>query len=269
MMSSCFGTTPTVVADAPHVTPLSVRIGDTAVPVTGEAGLDLAAAIACVPFKDWAKSMGEEAGIHKTCVTKVHIQSVDMFGPKVGFVKFKADVSFDGKFVPGIVFMRGGAVAILVVLKHEDTLYTVLVRQPRVAVGKMSLPEIPAGMLDGDGNFGGVAAKELKEETGIKINEKDLIDMTSLAFKDAYPGMYPSCGATDEFNRLFLYRANVTADELKSMQGKMTGVAAEGEVIKLEIIKLDDLWTTSPDAKALGALCLHDRLLASGKIAKF
>jgi ADP-sugar diphosphatase len=192
-----------------------------------------------------------------------------MFGPRVGFMKFKADVKVDGKAPPGIVFMRGGAVAVLVVLKHDSTLYTVLVRQPRVAVGKPNMPEIPAGMLDGEGKFSGVAAKELKEETGVSIEEADLIDMTHLAFGDEYPGMYPSCGGSDEFNRLFLYRKEVSAAELADMQGRLHGVASEGEMIKLEVIPLADLWKKSPDAKALGALCLHDKLIAEGKVPPF
>ena len=42
--------------------------------------------------------------------------------------------------------------------------------------------EIPAGMLDGESNFVGVAAKELKEETGIEITAEKLINMTRLAY---------------------------------------------------------------------------------------
>jgi ADP-sugar diphosphatase len=259
------GSVPTVSSET-----MSVDIGGKQVPVTGEPGIDLVVATKAKPFVDWAEGIGADASIHKAVVENVHIQSMDMFGPRVGFLKIKATVTVDGKTVPGIVFMRGGAVAILVVLKHEDKLYTVMVRQPRIAVGKMSLAEIPAGMLDGLGDFTGVAAKELKEETGIVINEKDLVNMTDLAYGETYPGMYPSCGGTDEFNKLFLYREEVKdAEQLNSLQGKCTGVAAEGEMIKLEIIPLDDLWKTSPDAKALGALCLHDRLIASGQIPSF
>merc|ERR1719356_1724569 len=124
----------------------------------------------------------------------------------MGSLKFKADASVDGKPVPGVVFMRGGAVAILVVLKCKEKRYTVVVRQPRIPVGKDNLPEIPAGMLDGEGNFAGVAAKELKEETGLNIDESQLFDLTGAAYGEEYQGMYPSVGATDEFNRLFLFR---------------------------------------------------------------
>ena len=35
------------------------------------------------------------------------------------------------------------------------------------------------GMLDGDGKFSGVAAKELREETGLEVDEQELVDMTA------------------------------------------------------------------------------------------
>ena len=41
--------------------------------------------------------------------------------------------------------------------------------QPRVPTGRYSFVELPAGMLDQSGDFAGVAAKELKEETGIEV----------------------------------------------------------------------------------------------------
>jgi len=144
---------------------LSFEQGERSVGVVPGAGVSVeaaAAALASVPFRNWVTGLDSAL-----CVNSVEIQSVDMFGPRVGFVKFKADVTFggpDGRFVPGIVFMRGGAVAILVVLRvtsdaGPDREFTVLTCQPRVPIGKVAWPEIPAGMLDGDGHFAGVAAK--------------------------------------------------------------------------------------------------------------
>jgi len=247
---------------------LTTMIGETEIPVTAQEGIDASVAIQAVPFKDWCTRMAKDPKIK---ISDIHIQSLDMFGPRVGFIKFKAGATVDGKFVPGIVFMRGGAVAILVVLKNKDDgkYYTLIVRQPRIAIGKDNFPEIPAGMLDGEGNFGGVAAKEMKEETGLNIKQDDLIDMTHLAYGDQFPGMYPSCGGSDEFNRLFLYRKEMSADEINAMQGKLTGVAEEGEMIKLQIIPFDELWQISPDAKALAALCLHDNLIEEKLIAEW
>jgi hypothetical protein len=55
--------------------------------------------------------------------------------------------------------MRGGSVAILVILKCEGTEYALLVRQTSLPTGEHLFPAIPAGMLDGEGHFAGVAAK--------------------------------------------------------------------------------------------------------------
>lgn len=243
-----------------------VTIGKAEVLVKGQSGVDVAKAIEAKPFKEWCLKIGQNQRI---VISSILIQSVDMFGPRVGFMKFKAETTVDRKAVPGIVFMRGGAVAILVDLKCGEERHTLLVCQPRVSVAEDALPEIPAGMLDGDGNFAGVAAKEMKEETGIEIRENDLIDMTSKVYGDKYPGMYPTCGGSDEFNRLFLFRKEVTKEEIATMEGKLTGVAEEGEQIKLKIIPFNDLYKVSPDAKALAALCLHDRLIQSGEIKAF
>ena len=108
-----------------------------------------------------------------------------MFGPRMGFVKFKGDITDEqGRVIPSIVFMRGASVGMLIVTCEEDKRqYTVLTVQPRVPTGKYALEELPAGMLDASGSFVGAAAKELQEETGIIVNEKDLIDLTEKAFK--------------------------------------------------------------------------------------
>ena len=47
---------------------------------------------------------------------RIDIQSVDFFGgERIGFIKFKAEVSNDdGEKFPGSVFLRGGSVAMLV-----------------------------------------------------------------------------------------------------------------------------------------------------------
>lgn len=72
---------------------------------------------------------------------------------------------------------------IVITCEEDKRQYTVLTVQPRVPTGKYALEELPAGMLDASGSFVGAAAKELQEETGIIVNEKDLIDLTEKAFK--------------------------------------------------------------------------------------
>ena len=192
-------------------------------------------------FKDWCKDMDKEF-----VVSKIYIQSIDMFGPRVGFVKFKADLTdtYGTTNIPSIVFMRGGAVAMLIVIVCEEDRqqYTVLTVQPRFPCGKYNFPELPAGMLDDSGDFAGVAAKELKEETGIIVSAKDLVDLTEMAFGPSCSGVYPSAGGCDEFLRLFLYRTRLPRAKIDELQGKLTGVLAEGERIKLKIISINELW---------------------------
>jgi 8-oxo-dGTP pyrophosphatase MutT (NUDIX family) len=180
------------------------------VPVYGvetTPALDLRVAVASAPFAAWARELDP-----RFAVASVLIQSVDMFGPRVGFVKFSAACTFQGKPVPGVVFARGPAVTILPLLKCGEERWVVCCRQPRLPVGRHFL-EIPAGMMDGKGSFVGVAAKEMAEETGIVIQESDLQDLTALAYGagetcgaggaeaaaagGTLHGMYPSAGGCD------------------------------------------------------------------------
>uniref|UniRef100_A0A7S0QTJ3 Nudix hydrolase domain-containing protein n=1 Tax=Cryptomonas curvata TaxID=233186 RepID=A0A7S0QTJ3_9CRYP len=118
-------------------------------------------------FKDWCGSLDPEF-----LVKSILVQSVDMFGPRVGFLKFKAEVSGrDGKVVPNIVFMRGASVAVLVVIRCDEDgeLFTILTVQTRLPTGKYRFQGLPAGMMDENGDFVGIVANEMKEKTGIKV----------------------------------------------------------------------------------------------------
>uniref|UniRef100_A0A6B2LGL6 Nudix hydrolase domain-containing protein n=1 Tax=Arcella intermedia TaxID=1963864 RepID=A0A6B2LGL6_9EUKA len=217
-----------------------------------------------VPFVNWLNGMKKT----KLNLNEVFVQSVDMFGPKVGFIKFKTVVTdVDGDSRPVVVFMRGGSVAILVVLVCKGKEYGVLVRQDSVPTTQPLFPAIPAGMLDGNGNFGGVAAKELEEETGIKIHASELVDLIELAYPDGkYEGMYVSVGGTDEFIRLYYVRKEVSEEVLKDLEGKETGLAAENEKIVLKVMPLENLWSYTSDSKTLSALCLYQNLKKMAKI---
>ena len=212
-------------------------------------------------WKDWGREFDSSL-----TVDKILVQNIDMFGPKVGFVKFKADVRDKDRNIPSIVFMRGGSVAILPVFVDELTCkkYTVLTIQPRVPTGLRCFPEIPAGMVDDNGDFAGVAAKEMEEEMNVKISAADLIDITPKIFKypgttrdEAYDGLYPSAGGCDEFMRFFLYVKICSSEEIKRFEGRCTGNLGEGEKIILKIIPLEDIHLHAPDMKALSAYFLY------------
>jgi ADP-sugar diphosphatase len=233
----------------------SVVIHGASVPVTARPGIDLVRALDCVPFKDWCLTMESELKVHS-----IEVTDVDYFGPRVGFLKFKADVEYNGVRVPGIVFARGGAVAVLVIVRCEGRKWAICCKQPRVPSGRSAFLEIPAGesdfgrhpcpsalistiarfvgnfieaysrwplssragMLDGSGHFAGVAAKELEEETGIIVTTDKLFDMTAAVYPGER-GWYPSVGACDEFLRLMHFATDMTRAELEALRGKTTG----------------------------------------------
>ncbi|CAG8514089.1 4152_t:CDS:2, partial [Scutellospora calospora] len=248
-----------------------VNIGGSNIPITAtQQNIEVASVIKFKPFEDWVSSLSKEifaVDKKELEINKIEIQNVDFFGPKIGFIKFKVGAKLieNGKSVPGIVFMRGGSVAILLILRskgpYDQTLkeHVVITYQPRLPVPSLNFPEIPAGMLDGSGNFVGKASEEIKEETGIEIKDQDLIDLTELAYGDKYKGAYPSPGGCDEFLRLCLCVKEMDHKDVKSLEGKLCGLRDHGESIKVGLVELDHLWKI-PDMKALSALTLYDVL---------
>ncbi|GAQ78439.1 Nucleoside diphosphate-sugar hydrolase of the MutT (NUDIX) family [Klebsormidium nitens] len=268
-------------APGPSPNPPSITIKvpprDDSVPVNGVVGLsesDLDAAVNSVPFQQWLKALGSKSGLltlggnggARVSLRSVLVQSVDHFGKRVGFVKFKAEVVDEatGKTLPGIVFARGGAVGILMLLKAEGRTWAVLTEQARVPVGR-ALKELPAGMLDDDeGDFSGTAAKEVEEEVGIHIKGSDLVDLTALLDESTGRRMLPSPGGSDEEIGLMLYRAKVDAKVIKDLQGKQTGLQDHGELIQLVVVPYEDLWKSTADSKALAAIALYENASRRG-----
>lgn len=234
------------------------------------------------PFCQWVqRAASDDGNKNKKCleIHSVHIQNVDFFGSRVGFVKIKADCTLkEGEKeyrdkLPGICFLRGNSVGILVSLFCVDDgkTYSLLVEQPRVPIGQASVLELPAGMIDpGCGTMKGVAVKEMKEECGIDIVESDLIDLTNLAANtgngSTQAGICPSPGGSDEFIRLMYMEQNITKLELDTMKNRLGGLNEEGEIIVLKVVPYDDIWTLTSDAKALCALYLVEQLRKCNKL---
>ncbi|KAJ2782539.1 hypothetical protein GGI15_002876 [Coemansia interrupta] len=229
------------------------------------------------PLADWINNLDRQISKQQTSSTdaaivvdRITLQSVDVFkSGKIGFVKFAASARRmpENKSIPGVVFLRGGAVAILLILRTSDTPakpvlsfqdsdHVVLTVQPRIAVPDLNYAEIPAGMLDGqNGEFSGTAARELEEETGLVIGADELVELTGR-------GVYPSPGACDEFLRLFACEKRVSQNELETIKGKLSGLRDEGEFITLRLARMKDLCRETSDMKTLAALCLWDRLVS-------
>lgn len=229
-------------------------------------------------FTNWFNSLDENlrSGLKSIC-----IRDTFMFGPNVGFITLEAEIkkefsNGETKQIPGYCFLRGGSVAILVVIECSEGYgdikkgekYTILTRQARVPIGKSNFPEIPAGMLDNNNNFAGVAAKEMHEETGIKINQNELINLTEMYQENGYKGAFPSAGGSDEFIVLYAYETLMSGKTILELQGKLTGEIEEGESITLQIIPFDQLISYTPDMKALSSLCLYNNLKSRSKLQK-
>ncbi|CAL1401235.1 unnamed protein product [Linum trigynum] len=236
------------------------------VPVVAAPGVSESAfrtAIDSSLFKQWLQNLQSETGILSNgdlMLKQVLVQGVDMFGQRVGFLKFKADIldKETGAMVPGIVFARGPAVAVLILLDSEGKTYAVLTEQVRVPTGKVVL-ELPAGMLDDDkGDFVGTAVREVEEETGIQLKLEDMVDLT--AFLDPSTGhrVFPSPGGCDEEISMFLYRGSVDKEVITQLQGKETGLRDHGELIKVRVVPYETLWRVTADAKALMAIALYE-----------
>ncbi|KAF2836825.1 hypothetical protein M501DRAFT_939098 [Patellaria atrata CBS 101060] len=245
------------------------------------------------PFKEWIKTLSQslksqESQDHPFHVApyklrQIDIQAVDFFGDqRIGFIKLRAKVSNDdGEQLPGAVFLRGGSVGMLLILQPDDVpaesddeKYVILTLQPRIAAGSLSMAELPAGMLDDSGTFAGGAAKEIEEETGLKVEEHELIDLTKLSLSGIQPAgehlqeaVFPSCGGSDEYIPLFLHEKRLPRDQMQEFQGKLTGLRDEKEKITLKLVPLKNLWKEGGrDAKALSALALYNALRNEGRL---
>jgi len=150
-----------------------------------------------LPFNKWLSALktsldrqGEEQHPFHTSpfsLRSVTIQSVDFFKPTViGFIKLNAGVeNANGKTLPGIAFLRGPSVAVLMILQPSDSKaekWVILTEQPRVAAGSLQFMEVPAGMIDPETeSFAGTAANVIMKKTGFKFPEQKLKDLTKYA----------------------------------------------------------------------------------------
>ncbi|GJJ75198.1 ADP-sugar diphosphatase [Entomortierella parvispora] len=262
----------------------SLKVGSRSIPlVTSRDKINLQQISEFKPLQDWAKGLEkEEADAAKSSskepsvvVSKVEVNNVEYFGSsKVGFVNLSVDAKLteSGQKPPGLIFMRGGAVAVLLILRSKQpstgaiSEHVVLTNQPRLSIPSFDFPEIPAGMLDGSGDFVGKCAEELKEECGITLENDSLVDMTQLAYGSNWKGVYPSAGGCDEFLRLFVSRKDMDWEELQGLKGRLGGLRDHGESISLSIVGLREAYKAAPDAKLLSSLALYDALKADGKI---
>lgn len=219
-------------------------------------------------FNKWLDSCID----NELSVRCVNIDAVTMFGPNIGFMYFTASV-FDkeNNQLPGTVFLRGDSATCLLIIEviGEDGSFSdykmVVVEEVKVPVSKRIM-QSPAGMMDLANNLKGKIIDEVREETGIVIeNELEYyknIDgvMPPVRTLIQFDDFWPSQGGCDENIKVFAYIHPMSAAELAELNGKLTGNADEHEIIKVHVLPLS--WETIDsirDSKLLIAASKFDR----------
>lgn len=253
-------------------------------------------------FRKWKETLRQNLSLqdnekhsfhkHRYTLRRIRIQSVDRFGPrKIGFVKLKANIERDeipegandaevrsSRALPGIAFLRGDSVAVLMILRpigSSQERYVVLTEQPRIPAGSLTFLEIPAGMIENE-SFQFAAAREMQEETGFKVSAGDLINMTALALQESKQAeqnltkaMYTSPGGCDESIALFLWEKELDRMEIEDLRGKLRGLRKQDEMVTLRVRPYEDLWKEGArDAKTLAAWALYEGLNKSGVLER-
>ena len=259
----------------------------------GRSQQDLARLKADPHFGNWLSRFKHNIvdsafGDQKIRATEIQVDDVDMFGPRVGFGKFKVVTE---PFVPSIVFHRSPSVCVLFLVKCQGETYGLLTVQARVPAGYRYFPELLAGMMDDQtGECRLIAAREVEEEAGLTINPEHLVDLGEAdlfkrqdtrsickSSQDAYDwfrngdptkthqGYFNSPGGSSESTRFYLYQQEMGKPEfqalVKRLEGSEQGVREEGERIRLILVPMDQLLDLAPDMKVGHALALRQRYL--------
>lgn len=208
----------------------------------------------------------------------IQIQAFDEFEIKgtkrVLFIKLFAQVTTESEeeFLPGVVFLRGGSDAILMIVRPTDApleRYVIMTEQARIAAGSLSFMEIPAGILDDERNIKSAALREIQEQVGIFPKADELIDMTKLAVQDytvpdfegIQSAMYPSPGGCDEFISIFLWEKELDRLDIENLKDRLMGDRAAMERITVRLLEYEKLVAVGArDGKALAAWSLYEYL---------
>ena len=192
-------------------------------------------------FIKWLNTFdSEQITLHSVTITDIDWFSATPKPERLGFVKCASeayDFKTGKKIISNITFIRGDSVAVLILVnvlsnnKAQEKEYILLCEQQRLPIGKKAR-EIPAGMMDAEGNIVSVVLKEVKEETGFNI--KHAGELQSLG------SYYASPGGSDEEIHLFAWTTAISAAVFEEKQVKMYGCALENEEIKLSFVELSE-----------------------------
>jgi len=153
-----------------------------------------------------------------------------------------------GNPLPGVVFLRGGAVAVYMRVKVEDRLFTILTEQIRVPMGGKRR-EIPAGMLDANECFAGVMMNEIAQETGLTPPSID--ELIPLGIIE------PSAGGCDETIHLFYWETEISVERKDELLNTIHGEPDENESIRLHFVDAENYENVLHEIGDVKAICAH------------
>jgi ADP-sugar diphosphatase len=177
---------------------------------------------------------------------------------KLGFLYMEllATDKRNDKPVPGVVFLRGAAVAVYLRVDVEGKKYVVLTRQIRAPIGGL-LDEIPAGMMDDKSCFAGVAMKEIEEETGLVAPSMNVLIPLGKP-------IIPSAGGCDEEIQLYFWETRVKPELVEKMKNKIYGAKDENESIMLVFVPAEEYEANLLYMGDVKAICAHQRAKQMG-----
>jgi len=225
-------------------------------------------------FRKWLERLRQNApGVR---LERVYVEQIFRWGGTNEIRMLMLSVeAYDqnGKQLDRPVFLRGDTVCVVPTLYCNGQRYGVLISQLRVAGAQDDVLDWASGMIDhGDIEPKSAALRELLEETGTTDNVqwKPVVNLGE-AFTGSAEPFGVSEGGTDEGAYVFWAEADVEPTVLDALQGAQTGVAEEGEELKVVIAP----WREVPrllarggrpcGKAALGYLLLDRELQAQGE----
>lgn len=168
------------------------------------------------------------------------------------FIWFSVKVlnKMNGKVNPTFILLRGNSVAILVIIVNKGKEYILITEQLRAPTGSNRFESV-AGMMDNDNNPRIVATKEIEEETGIVVTEKDFNELGSY---------YTSPGITEEEMFCFYVLREMNDNQFKELTDKLYGTG-DDEVIRLHLIPAT--WNKvleTKDGKLIASFAMYENM---------
>eukprot|EP01012_Entosiphon_sulcatum_P012614 TRINITY_DN17942_c0_g1_i1.p1 TRINITY_DN17942_c0_g1~~TRINITY_DN17942_c0_g1_i1.p1 ORF type:complete len:259 (-),score=27.86 TRINITY_DN17942_c0_g1_i1:96-872(-) len=211
------------------------------------------------PFREWLHHIGRTA---EFVIVNIAVTSADFFGSRVGWARVSVKaVSTDGSIFTISSFIRGSAATLLPVLECEGVDYCILVEPMRAGIGSKHT-EIPTGLLDEQGNFIGQAADiilDLAKQAELELSFRfpDIVDMSEIASKGRFAGIYTLPATSDENYRQMLYKSCIHRGELQ----RLLEVADKSQ---WRIVPCSTVWQACPDVRTLSSVFLYLNLQQIG-----